>query len=185
MDKAGSDIAVFLDRDGTLNVDPGYLDDPDKLELYDGAIEAVKLLNGLGVRVIIVTNQSGVARGLLTDDRAREINLRLIEIIKEGGGDIDGVYHCPHHPDDGCGCRKPRPGMIETAEVEHKVDPARSFVVGDKAADLGLAKNVGAKSVLVLTGNGKKTSIDGEIEADFIAKDILEAAKWIAAVVDK
>ena len=179
MTATGREAAVFIDRDGTINVDVGYLSDPDGLRLIGGAARAIKKLNGRGVKAVVITNQSGVARGLVTREALGRINSRLVELLGAHGAALDGIYFCPHHPDDGCRCRKPATGLVEKAARELGIDPARSYVVGDKAADVGLARGAGARAVLVLTGEGA-----GELEKlaeppDYVAADLEEAVDWI------
>lgn len=179
MTDKGREAAVFLDRDGTINIDVGYLSDPDELRLIGGAARAIKRLNGHGIKAVVITNQSGVARGLVTEEDLGRINSRLVEILGSHGAVLDGIYFCPHHPDEGCRCRKPAAGLVERAVRELDIDPARSYVVGDKAADVGLARGSGAKAVLVLTGEGA-----GELKKladppDYVAAGLEEAVDWI------
>lgn len=171
--------AVFLDRDGTINVDTGYLSNPDELTLIEGSSEAVKKLNGYGLKVIVVSNQSGAGRGYFTASDIASVNARLAELLEKDGARIDGAYYCPHRPDEDCPCRKPRPGMVLKAAVEHGVDPGVSYVVGDKASDVELARNTGAKSVLVMTGMGKGEAAKLSVPPDHIAADLMAAVEWI------
>lgn len=174
-----SRIAVFLDRDGTINLDTGYIGDPDGLTLIPGSARAVRALNDTGVRAVVVTNQSGVARGRFTEGDLGRVNERLRELLAEEGARLDGLYHCPHHPDDGCRCRKPATGLVDRAAGELGVDPARSYVVGDKPSDMNLAANCGARAVLVLTGEGAE-SLEALAEApDYVAADLARAVEWI------
>ncbi|MFQ5329675.1 MAG: D-glycero-beta-D-manno-heptose 1,7-bisphosphate 7-phosphatase [Thermodesulfobacteriota bacterium] len=177
--------AVFLDRDGTINVEREYLSSPDGLVLIDGAAEAVRMINEAGLLAVVITNQSGIGRGYFTEEAVDAIHRRLSEIVGKGGGHIDAFYHCPHHPDEGCRCRKPATGLIERAAEELGIDPANSYVVGDKAIDVELARKCSAKGVLVLTGYG--TEQQGWIEPppDFIAQDLLAAAEWIVEDVER
>jgi histidinol-phosphate phosphatase family protein len=176
--------AVLIDRDGTLNEDTGYINDPDDVKLLPGAAEAIKLLKGAGLKVIVITNQSGVGRGYITPDQLAKVNARLVELLKKEGAPIDGIYFCPHLPPHeqtgGCDCRKPKPGMARRAASEHALDLKASFVIGDKSADVGLARNIGAKAVLVLTGYGSEVAGKNECSPDFVANGVLEAARWIA-----
>ncbi len=190
-----NDVAVFLDRDGTLNEERGYLNHPDNLYLIDGAAEAVALLNRYGLRAIVATNQSGVARGYFPEALLSRLHEKLQGLLEERGAKLDAVYYCPHHPEVGeppyrqtCECRKPAVGMIRRAEREFSVDASRSYVVGDKLSDIEFGKGAGCKSVLVLTGYGK-----GEWEfnrrqlncaPDHVAADILDASKWIVGDVE-
>jgi D-glycero-D-manno-heptose 1,7-bisphosphate phosphatase len=171
---------VFLDRDGTIIQEVGYLSDPEAIELIPGASRAIRLLNHLGLRTVVVSNQSGVARGYFSVSVVEEINKRLHVLLGEAGASLNGMYYCPHHPDDGCTCRKPEPGMLQLAAEELRVDLPSSYMVGDKADDIGAVHRVGGKGILVLTGYGR-----GELEAwqgdppDFVAQDLLEASYWI------
>ncbi|MFQ5735703.1 MAG: D-glycero-alpha-D-manno-heptose-1,7-bisphosphate 7-phosphatase [Thermodesulfobacteriota bacterium] len=171
--------AVFLDRDGTINIDTGYLSKPEELVLIPGAAEAIRRLNGLGVKVIIITNQSGVGRGYFTDADVDRVNARLAALLGLEGARIDGVYYCIHRPGDGCGCRKPQNGLTLKAAEEHGVDLSRSFVVGDKASDVELAWGSGARGVLVLTGNGPEELEKMARRPDHVAPDLREAVEWI------
>ncbi|MBI5810018.1 MAG: HAD family hydrolase [Deltaproteobacteria bacterium] len=171
--------AVFLDRDGTINEDTGYISRPEDLVLIKGAPRAIKLLNDKGIQVIVISNQSGVGRGLFTGKDAEAVNHRLEEMLRGEGAYVDGIYYCPHHPEEGCVCRKPKPGLLRKAASIHKVKLAGSYVVGDKALDVGLARSVEAKGVLVMTGEGKMELNRLTGPPDFIAKDIMEAVLWI------
>ncbi|WKZ32550.1 MAG: HAD family hydrolase [Thermodesulfobacteriota bacterium] len=177
--------AVFLDRDGTINEDVGYLSDPDGLILIEGATKAIRLFNERDLKVIVLSNQSGVGRGYYTDAQVHAVNRRLKDLLGREGAIIDGVYYCNHHPDIDCQCRKPLPGLVELAALEHEFDSKKAYMVGDKASDVGLARNIGAKGILVLTGKGAG-ELEGMEEApDFIARDILEAAAWILADLER
>jgi D-glycero-D-manno-heptose 1,7-bisphosphate phosphatase len=181
--------AIFIDRDGTLNEDIGYVSTPDDLVLYPWAAEAVRMVNESGLLAIVITNQSGIARGMYTEERLSSIHLRMIEQLACEGARIDAVYYCPHHPDVGdvryriaCDCRKPRIGMLDRAARDHRIDLKRSFVVGDKASDINLAGNAGARSALVLTGYGRETLTHPDrwpCEPEIIAENLLEAVKQI------
>lgn len=158
--------AVFLDRDGCLSVEVGYVNHISRIRPIDGVPEQIARLNAAGIPAVMVTNQAGAARGYFPLELIEQVNARLVEMIAEQGGRIDGVYYCPHLPgakdprfDVECNCRKPRPGMIEQAAKDMDLDPKRSFMVGDKYSDVQLAFNVGAKGILVLSGYGR-----GELE---------------------
>src|SRR5262249_57911234 len=131
--------AVFLDRDGTMNVDVGYLSSPDQLEVYPYTAEAVRLINESGMLAIVVSNQSGIARGFLTEQTLEMIHARLILLLEQEGARLDGIFYCPHHPTIGdppyrraCDCRKPQPGMVLRAAELHGIDLSRSILIGDK-----------------------------------------------------
>jgi len=141
-------IAVFLDRDGTVNEEIDFLASPRDLHLIPRSADAIRMANDLGLRVFILTNQSGVARGLLTENDLAEIHRVLIEKLAEQRATVDRIYYCPHHPTEGpveyrgeCDCRKPGTGMIRRAVDEFRVDPAKSYVIGDRTVDVEMAKN--------------------------------------------
>ncbi|MDD5207948.1 MAG: HAD family hydrolase [Elusimicrobiales bacterium] len=148
---------AFLDRDGTLNRDRAgaYVTRPSQLKIYASAPAALRIISGKGYRIVVITNQSGIARGYMTMAGSGAINLKLVRELRREGAAVDAVYFCPHGPDEKCACRKPEPGLIKEAVKDRPADMARSFVVGDKQCDLLLAKRAGLKSFLVLTGQGK------------------------------
>ncbi len=180
--------AVFLDRDGTLIEEVGYLDRLDRLEVFPYTAEALRLLARAGFRLVIVTNQAGVARGFFGEDFVQLANRHLVERLAEAGVTVDGAYYCPHHPEGtidryraSCDCRKPKPGMLRAAERDLGLDLSRSWVVGDRWLDVQLATGVGARSVLVRTGYGETElahPVDG-VEATAVAAHVLEAASLI------
>ena len=184
-----SSRAVFIDRDGTLNEDIGYVSAPDELVIYPWAAEAVRLINESGLLTVVITNQSGIARGMYSEATLGSIHSRMIEELARKGARIDAVYYCPHHPDVGnaryrtdCECRKPGTGMLDRAAREHGVDLARSFVIGDKASDIKLAENAGARAALVLTGYGRETLAHPDrwpCAPEIVAETLLEAVKRI------
>ncbi len=153
--------AVFLDRDGTINTDIGYLHHPDLLELIPRAAAAIKLLNDAGFATVVITNQAGIAKGILQETLLTEIHTRLSALLQKENARIDRFYYCPHHPDAvvqkyrvACQCRKPSPGLVLQAADELGIDVQRSYVVGDKSCDIELAHTVGATAIMVLTGYG-------------------------------
>lgn len=153
--------AIFMDRDGTLSHEVGYVNHPSRFELFPWSIDAVRLVNRAGWAAVVVTNQAGVARGYFPEAVIHEVHAGMNTAMQAGGARFDGVYFCPHHPTVGeppyrldCDCRKPRPGLLKRAEAELGVDLARSWVVGDRHGDLQLAWNVGAKGALVKSGYG-------------------------------
>jgi D-glycero-D-manno-heptose 1,7-bisphosphate phosphatase len=181
--------AIFIDRDGTINEDIGYVSSPDELIIYPWAAEALRLINESGMKAIVITNQSGVARSLYTEQTLGAIHDRLTRELSRSGARIDGIYYCPHHPEIGdetyrktCECRKPRPGMLLDAARDHRIDLAASYVIGDKASDINLAAEVGARGALVLTGYGRETLRRRDrwpCEPVIVADDLLEAVKQI------
>lgn len=178
-----SGCTVFLDRDGTLNPDPGYIRSPDQFELFPGVSEALARLKRAGARLIIVTNQSGVARGFLSREDLDAVHMKLKHLLGRAGVAIDAIYFCPHHPDDGCECRKPNRGMIDQAVRECGVNLDRSYLIGDHLRDIELAKRVGARSILVTTGivsteEAERLKVSGPAP-DWIASSLAEAADWL------
>lgn len=183
---------VFLDRDGTLNVEVGYIHVLEDLVLIDGAAEAVGKLNKAGVAVILVTNQTGAARGYYPESHILDLNRRLSDLLAKGGAHLDDVYYCPHFEGGSvepfnrvCNCRKPEKGMVEKAFLDHPdLDRQRAFVVGDKSTDIELAKNCAATGVLVTTGYGTavlKGEYQWPVQPDYQAESIVEAIDWIMA----
>ena len=182
-------IAVFFDRDGTLIEDVGYLRTPDEVRLIPGAAEAIRMLNDRQILTCVISNQSGVARGLLTEADLVPIHDRLQRMLAAAGAHLDRIYYCPHHPTDGrppynieCTCRKPRTGMLQRAASELPIALEKSFVIGDKTLDIEVAKAAGARSILVLTGYGR-LSVDecrrAGIVPECIAPTVAEAVMFI------
>lgn len=155
--------AVFLDRDGTLIEEAHHLASPDQVRLIPGAADAVRRLNDAGALVVVVTNQSGVARGYFPEGRVAEVHARVSELLAACGARVDAFYHCPHHPTEGegayrvaCDCRKPKPGMLLAAARDLGIDLARSWMIGDKPCDAGAGAAAGCRTLLVRTGHGEK-----------------------------
>jgi D-glycero-D-manno-heptose 1,7-bisphosphate phosphatase len=174
--------AVFLDRDGTINEEVGYLHDPQQLRLIPGAAEAIRRLNQAGVRVILVTNQAGIGRGYYELEAMTATHEALAEKLAAHGAHLDAVYYCPHHPDVDCECRKPQPGMLLQAAQEQGIDLRRSFAVGDKVGDLEAGRRAGCRTVLVLSGYGLQTRAtldESEHQPDHVSDDLAEAVQWI------
>jgi D-glycero-D-manno-heptose 1,7-bisphosphate phosphatase len=180
--------AVFLDRDGTLIEDHGFLCAARDLKLFPWTVDAVRALNQAGLPVVVITNQSGVARGLLTEDTVRDIHRHLSSVLEDGGARVDAYYYCPHHQDGSvpaytrrCDCRKPGRAMIDRAAADLGLDPARSFVVGDKWLDVGTAGAVGARGILVRTGYGagEEQKPQPNVSADVVVDNLIEAVGWI------
>lgn len=179
--------AVFLDRDGTLNKEVNYLHKIENFEWVPGAPQAVKRLNELGGPVLVVTNQSGVARGYYTEEDVDRLHAWMNEALAEIGATVDAFYYCPYHPDgaveeyrERSHCRKPNAGMFEEAMAEWDVDPARSYVVGDKATDLLPGNELGMTTLLVRTGHGET---EDETVADHVVADVGAAADLIEQAV--
>ena len=176
-------VTIFVDRDGTLNDDPGYLTHPDGLVLFPGVVDAVARLKRAGSRVVLVTNQSAVGRKFMTVVELSAIHDKLERLLKEGGAALDGIFFCHHLPDDGCDCRKPRPGLIHQAVEALGVTCVRSYMVGDKLSDVELANAVGAIGVLVTTTSASQPAIEahqrGDVYIECITLSFSEAVDWI------
>jgi D-glycero-D-manno-heptose 1,7-bisphosphate phosphatase len=169
-----------LDRDGTLNVEKHYLSDPAELELMPGVAEGLKLLKNHGFGLVVISNQSGIGRGIVSQDVVEAIHSRLRELLRRHGVKLDGIYYCPHSPEQNCSCRKPSPMMIYQAAKDLNFNPAESFVVGDKCSDVEMGRRANAVTVLVLTGYGKEQLM--QESADFVAEDLRQAADIIVQV---
>lgn len=167
--------AAFLDRDGTLIVDVSYVSRPADVALIPGAACAVKRLNEAGVPVVVVTNQSGIARGMFDEAAYESVRARLEELFAAEGAKIDATYHCPHGPDDGCRCRKPGPELYERAMAEHGLDGARSFFVGDRMRDVLPARTFGGRGVLVPSADTPAADVM-RAQAEFSISTTLGAA---------
>ncbi|MDX2033140.1 MAG: HAD family hydrolase [Blastocatellia bacterium] len=187
---AGSKRAIFLDRDGTLNEEVGYITDPAQFRLFDFAAAAVREINRAERLAIVLTNQSGIARGLYDEAFLAEIHEKMHAEMRRAGARIDGVYYCPHHPEIGeapyrqaCDCRKPKPGMILRAAREFGLDPAACHMIGDRYGDVAMAHAAGARGILLLSGHGgleyERERGAWPREPDFIAETLTEAVRWI------
>ena len=183
-------MAVFLDRDGTVNEEVGYLSDLRQLKLLPGAATAIKRLNDAGFKVVLVTNQSGVARGFFPESFVQETHALLIRMLSADGARLDGIYYCPHHPRSGsshytreCDCRKPATGLLIRAAGELGIELGKSFMVGDKWSDVELGQRAGCRSILVTSGFHQNDP--GNVrpshmkEPDFTAHNLSEAAECI------
>jgi len=181
--------AVFLDRDGTMIEDAGYLWRASDVRWFPSTVEAVRLLNRAGFLVCVTTNQAGVARGYYGEDDVRALHAHMAAHLEAGGARVDGWFHCPHHPNAdvaayriACACRKPEPGMIGQARERFEIDLARSFVIGDKELDVQSAVRAGARGILVRTGYGDEVvrAHDGRVpDASFVAADLMAAVAWL------
>ncbi len=196
--KTGQRPGVFLDRDGTINEDRGYIGDPAEVVLIKGSAEAIRRLNKRGIPVIVLTNQSGIGRGYYDKKELEAVNRRLDKLLAGKGAHVDGIYYCPHRPDENCGCRKPGTKLLDEAARAHGIDLSRSVMVGDKVSDMELARRAGMKRVLVLTGYGSIALEEvrqgtggaeglggfggdgrGLADLDLVATDLAEAIDWI------
>jgi D-glycero-D-manno-heptose 1,7-bisphosphate phosphatase len=180
--------AVFLDRDGTVIEEVGYLDRIERVALYPFAIDAIRALNRAGIPIVMVTNQSGVARGFFSRATVEEVHGHIAGLLAEGGAHIDAYYYCPHHPDGRvaelairCDCRKPGRALVDRAVRELGVNPERSFAVGDRWVDVGLARTFGGRGILVRTGYGSSDERQppAGLSADAVVDNLAGAASWI------
>lgn len=183
--------AVFLDRDGTMIHDVGYLSRVDQVRWFPDTVDAIRLLNRAGFLVCVTTNQSGIGRGHYTEADLAAIHGSMARALAAAGATVDAWFYCPHHPEAEvleyrvvCECRKPRPGMIRQAEGRYAIDLGRSFVIGDKALDVGLAAAVGARGILVRTGYG--ADVDrahaGRVpDAAHVTDNLISATAWLLA----
>ncbi|OQX12972.1 MAG: D,D-heptose 1,7-bisphosphate phosphatase [Desulfobulbaceae bacterium A2] len=182
--------AVFLDRDGTINEQMGYINHISRFHLLPEAAAGIRLLNEAQVPVVVVSNQSGLARGYFPPSLLDEVHALMHEQLAQAGAHVDAVYYCPHHPEAvqqefraACDCRKPKPGMLRRAAADMGLDLRRSFVVGDRWSDLKCAVGVGATPVLVLTGYGRGDLAwigpQQQVQPTFVAENLLAAARWI------
>jgi D-glycero-D-manno-heptose 1,7-bisphosphate phosphatase len=188
--------AVFLDRDGTINEEMGYINHPNRFIIFPFVAESIKIFNKLGLKVVVVTNQSGVARGYFKESLVVELHETLQKKMQEQGAQIDAIYYCPHHPKEGrgkykseCNCRKPKPGMVLKAVDEYEIDLQKSFMIGDRYKDIRFARNLNMKSCLVLTGYGLgEYTFDKETwkyQPDFVGENILNVAHQIKSYLEK
>lgn len=165
--------AVFLDRDGTMAPDVHYCSHPGDFKLFPNTGKAIKLLNGHGFKVIVITNQSGIARGYFTEEILAEIHEKMKRELAKEDAWVDGIYYCPHHPDDNCECRKPKPRLVLQAAKDFNIELKQSFVVGDLWMDIELGNTLGCKTILV------GDILPGEVKPDDTASNLLEAVQTI------
>ncbi len=185
--------AVFLDRDGTINEEMGYINHIDRFMLLPGAAEAIRRINESGIKAVVVTNQSGAARGYFPLELIDQVHNKLHQLLKAEGAFLDGIYTCVHAPSrkgevGACDCRKPKIGLMLQAAHELQIDPGRSYVVGDRLKDIVMARNARAKAILVLTGYGKgelEFLAASKVQPDFIAVSLAEAVNWILSDVSE
>ena len=178
-----SKVAVFLDRDGTLNEDHGYVTSPEQLVVFPEVPMALARLNRLGTKVILVTNQSAIGRGMMTEEDLGHIHQKLKDTLCVHQGTIDAIYYCPHHPKENCSCRKPEIALIQQAANDFALDLSRCYFVGDKSSDLAAAYNAGVQGVLVMSSEYSEAAIGDSERGLFpiahIAKSCVEAVDWI------
>ena len=190
-----SNRAVFLDRDGTVNVEVSYLNNTRHLRIMDGVPEAIIILKDLGFKIIIVTNQSGVARGYIRERTLKRIHAKLRRLLRKNGTDFDAVFYCPYYKSarkkrykKDSSHRKPNPGMIEKARRIFDIDLDSSYMLGDRRSDIGAGKNSGCTSILVKTGYGSASIKEMDSwpwKPDYIADDLMDAVVWIKSREDK
>lgn len=174
---------VFLDRDGTIAKDVPYCSRPEDFMLLPTVGEGIRLLSRGGFKVIVITNQSGVARGYFTEEMLKKIHEKMKTDISALGASIDAIYYCPHHPDDHCRCRKPRTGLLEQAIHDWNIDISQSYFIGDKFLDMEAANNIRCKAVLVPNSEPELSSLKGRIgskvKIDFVCSEFYAAASWV------
>lgn len=172
---------IILDRDGVINHESNeYIKSPDEWQALPGSLEAIARLHQAGYQVIIATNQSGIARGLFDLPMLERIHAKLLREVEAAGGKISAIFFCPHHPNDGCDCRKPQPGMFQRIREKYAADLSGAFFVGDSLTDLQAAKNAGCQPLLVLTGNGAKTLASHPEAAEVPSfKDLAALAEFV------
>jgi len=183
------DVAVFLDRDGTINEEMGYINHIDRFVLLPGAGAAIRRINESGFKAVVVTNQSGAARGYFPAELIDRVHQKLLDLLNEEGAFLDGIYTCTHGPVEkegtsrSCDCRKPGIALMTQAAEELKLDLQRSYVVGDRFKDIEMARNGGARAILVMTGYGKGEleffGPNSKVQPDFVAEDLGKAVEWI------
>jgi len=169
--------AVFLDRDGTIAYDVHYCSRPDEFELLPTVPEAIKLLNANEFKVVVITNQSGIARGYFTEETLAQIHQKMAVELGKQGASVDAVYYCPHHPDENCQCRKPGTALFNQAAKELSIDLGHSYVIGDTQMDVDSGKALGCKTIAVTTGPEGENGISDS--PDYTANSLLEAVRWI------
>ncbi|MFH1613320.1 MAG: HAD family hydrolase [bacterium] len=169
--------AIFLDRDGTLIVEKQYLSDLKKLRFIKGSKKAISIFKKNNFLCFVISNQSGINRGFLTELTLEKIHSEIKKRLLKEKTFLDGIYYCPHHPNENCLCRKPNTGLIKKICKKFNISFKNSFIIGDKASDIELGEKIGCKTILVLTGYGKKNM--GKTKPNYIASNLLEAAQWI------
>ncbi|MFH1479062.1 MAG: D-glycero-beta-D-manno-heptose 1,7-bisphosphate 7-phosphatase [Candidatus Omnitrophota bacterium] len=175
--------AIFLDRDGVINIDPGkgdYIKSWEEFKFFPGSIEAIKKLNRAGYKIFVISNQAGVSKGLYSKTALDEITSNMLKEVRDQGGEISSVHYCIHLPEEGCSCRKPKTGLIEKATKGLDIDFENTYLIGDSRLDVGAGKNVGCKTILLLTGKEDPEDIkDWEMQPDSIKDNLKEAVEWL------
>jgi D-glycero-D-manno-heptose 1,7-bisphosphate phosphatase len=181
---------VFLDRDGTINEEVGFLDQVEKFKLLPRAGEAIRLLNRNDFKTIVITNQSGVARGYFPESLVLKVHQKMKDLLKNEGAYLDGVYYCPHLPDgmgspnsQSCNCRKPKTGLVDIVLKELNIDFSKSYSIGDRGSDIEFGRRIRVKTIMVLTGYGKEElehiGDQWKSKPDYVVQDLYEAVQWI------
>ena len=173
--------AVFIDRDGTINVNVEYLDNPDNFKMYPRVAEGIKLLQNNDFKIIVITNQSGIARGYFSEKTLEKIHQKMKNELSKKGASIDALYYCPHHPDDDCNCRKPKTGLFERAIRDFDIDLNNSYIIGDRMIDVEAGHKIGLKTILVPEKKElvKREMNESDINPDFMCDDFYSGVKWI------
>ncbi|MBO0722534.1 MAG: HAD family hydrolase [Blastocatellia bacterium] len=180
--------AIFVDRDGTLNEEVGYITEMSQFRLFDFAAESIKMINDAGWYAVLITNQAGIARGRYSEEFLRRLHAQMELSLSRDGARLDAIYYCPHHPEFGdppyrqdCNCRKPRPGLIEKAAKEFSLDLNSCYIIGDRISDIETGHTAGTRSVMVMTGYGREEYRDAirQRPPDHAADNLLAAVRWI------
>lgn len=173
--------AVFIDRDGTICKDVPYCSSPKDFELLPEVAEGIKLMNKHNFKVVVITNQSGIARRYFTEEMLAKIHDKMYDELAKHGAHVDAIYYCPHHPHDGCDCRKPSPKMVLQAASDLNTDLSQSYVVGDSEMDIEMGKRSECKTILTKMGNKVGEATDCSFKPDYIVSNVIEAAQLIIA----
>ena len=188
--------AVFIDRDGTISEEVGYINHPSRFRLFPYSATAIKLLNDRNWLAIVITNQAGVARGYFSEAMIQTVHEKLRQDLETGGAKLDAIYYCAHHPSAGaapyrcdCDCRKPKPGLVHRAAEDLSIDLAASWMVGDRYSDIEMAHNAGVRSAFVMSGYGRgeweQQRSEWKQQPDLVAEDLLEAISKITKVANE
>lgn len=175
----GVNKAVFVDRDDTINRDVRYCSRAEDFELMATAGVGIRSLNKEGFKVVVITNQSGIARGYFTEEMLKKIHQKMAAELAKYGAHVDAIYYCSHHPDEDCECRKPRPKLAHQAMRELNIDPRQSFFIGDRLMDMELARTIGCKSVMIPSESGREELKNCDISPDYVALNFESAVKWV------
>lgn len=175
------DKVVVLDRDGTITVDRGYLSEPAGLEFLPGTAEGLHQFQAMGFSLVVITNQSGVGRGLIALERLHAMNERLAEMIRGTGAELAGIYYCPHSPEQRCTCRKPGTELLLRAAADLGFEASRAIIIGDKASDIEMGTRVGAVTLLIAGDDGRPQTSDPRAQPHAIVRNLTDAARYVAA----